>query len=422
MALNKELDQRLKSFDTIIIGGGPAGLFTALNCKGGKTLLLEKNPSPGKKLLISGSGRCNVTHVGEISEFLKHYGDNFKFLKTALQQFTNQDLVDFFKNRGLKTIIDKNGKVFPDTDNAADILQILIQECLRNNVTISNNDSVNSVEKSEGLFYVKTLNGKYSCRNLVITTGGNSYQATGSSGDGYQFAKKLGHAIVPPKPALTPVFIRDYSMAELSGVSLQQVPVYLYRENKKINETCGDIGFTHKGLSGPGILDFSRHIHSGDILKINLISENADVFRKLIIETTAKEGKITLQLFMRKYDLPKSLVKIILKELNIETDLNLANVLKNMRNQLVNSFCEYPFHVEKTGGFNIAMITKGGVSLSEISSKTMESKLVPHLYFAGEVMDIDGDTGGYNIQAAFSTAKLAATAINAGIDKPLSLV
>ena len=156
-------------------------------------------------------------------------------------------------------------------------------------------------------------------------------------------------------------------MAELSGVSLQQVTICLYRENRKINESRGDIGFTHKGLSGPGILDFSRHIHAGDILKINLIGENADDFRKSIIETTAKEGKITIQLFLRKYDLPKSLLKIILEQLNIEPGLNLANVQKSMRNQLVSSFCEYPFIVEKTGGFNIAMTTKGGVSLSEVS-------------------------------------------------------
>ena len=405
----------MKSFDTIIIGGGPAGLFTALNCRRGKTLLLEKNPSPGKKLLISGSGRCNVTHAGEISDFLNHYGENFKFLKTALRKFTNHDLVDFFNKRGLQTITDKNGKVFPDTDNAADILQILLHECRKNNVTIFNNNPVSSIEKAQDSFHVKTQDGEFTCRNLVIATGGNSYPATGSSGDGYQFAKKLGHAIVPPKPALTPVFIRDYSMAELSGVSLQDVPVYLYRENKKINEHRGDIGFTHKGLSGPGILDFSRHIHSDDILKINFIGENADDFRKSIIDTTAKEGKITIQLFLRKYDLPKSLVKIILQELNIQPELNLANIQKNMRNLLVISFCEYPFYIEKTGGFNMAMTTKGGVALTEVSSKTMESKLVPHLYFAGEVLDFDGDTGGYNIQAAFSTGLLAAGSINAGI-------
>ena len=406
----------MKLFDTIIIGGGPAGLFTALNCKGRSTLVLEKNPTPGKKLLISGSGRCNVTHVGDISDFLKHYGDNYKFLKVALQHFTNQDLVNFLKKRGLQTITDKNGKVFPDTGNAADILQILLHECRKNNVAIHNDNSVTSIKKTESLFHVKTQDSEFTCRNLVICTGGNSYPATGSTGDGYQFAKKLAHSIVPPKPALTPVFIRDFTMIELAGVSLQDKPIYLYRENKKINEHRGDIGFTHKGLSGPGILDFSRHIHAGDILKINFIGENADEFRKSFIETTAKEGKITLQLFLRKYDLPKSLVKIILQQLNIEPDHNLANVQKNMRNQLVSSFCEYPFYVEKTGGFNMAMTTKGGVSLPEVSPKTMESKLVPHLYFAGEVLDIDGDTGGYNIQAAFSTGHLAAISINARID------
>jgi predicted Rossmann fold flavoprotein len=406
----------LNSFDILIIGGGPAGLFTALNCTGRNTLVLEKNSTPGKKLLISGSGRCNVTHEGEISDFLKHYGENHKFLKTALRNFTNQDLIGFLKKKGLETMTDKNGKIFPDTGDAADILQILLRECRKNNVTIYNSSAVYSVKKSEGLFHVKTQDSEFTCHSLVISTGGNSYPETGSSGDGYQFAKMLGHAIIPPKPALTPVFIRGFTMAELAGVSLQNKSLYLYRENKKINEQRGDIGFTHKGLSGPGILDFSRHIHSGDVLKINLIDMNADEFRQSMIGASAKEGRITLQLFLRKYDLPRSLVKIILQELKIEPDLNLANVQKNMRNQLVSSFCEYPYCVEKTGGFNMAMTTKGGVSLSEVSSKTMESKLVPHLYFAGEVLDVDGDTGGYNIQAAFSTGKLAATAILARID------
>ena len=406
----------MKLFDTIIIGGGPAGLFAALNCRGRSTLVLEKNATPGNKLLISGSGRCNVTHEGDINDFLKHYGDNFKFLKTALRHFTNLDLIGFLEKRGLKTITDKNGKVFPETDNAADILQILLRECIKNSVTFCNSSAVASVEKTDGLFHVKTGDAEFGCRNLVISTGGNSYPTTGSTGDGYQFAKKLGHAIVPPKPALAPVFIRDYTMAELSGVSLQDKRLYLYRENKKMYEHRGDIGFTHKGLSGPGILDFSRHIHAGDILKINFINEHPDQFRHSIIETTAKEGRITLQLFLRKFDLPKSLVKIILQELKLEPDLNLANVQKEMRNQLVNSFCEYPFLVEKTGGFNMAMTTKGGVSLSGVSSKTMESKLVPRLYFAGEVLDFDGDTGGYNIQAAFSTGMLAAAAINTTTD------
>jgi predicted Rossmann fold flavoprotein len=236
----------------------------------------------------------------------------------------------------------------------------------------------------------------------VITTGGMSYPATGSTGDGYHFAKQLGHSIVPPKPSLSPVFIREYTMASISGVSVQNKLVYLYRGDKKIIEHRGDIGFTHKGLSGPGILDFSRHIVSGDILKVNFIDIRTDDFRNELIKVSEKEGKIAIQTYLKKFDLPRSLVLLILQSININPETRLAEITKIQRNQLVAVFCEFPFTVEKVGGFNMAMVTAGGVCLDEVNPKTMESKLVPGLFFAGEVLDIDGDTGGYNLQAAFS--------------------
>jgi predicted Rossmann fold flavoprotein len=406
----------LKEVDTIIIGAGPAGLFTAINLKQRETIVLEKNAIPGKKLLISGSGQCNYTHDGDISDFIKHYGDNSKFLKPALRSFSNHDLVEFFLEKGLRSITDKNGKIFPETLNANDILQILLAACRKNNVSIHTESNVLSVNKDIIGFRVTTTGNEYSCKRLVISTGGLSYPGTGSSGDGYHFAKQLGHSIVQPKPSLSPVFIRDFCMAELAGVSLQNVAVYLYRDNKKTGEHLGDIGFTHKGLSGPGILDFSRKMENNDLLKINFIGENAETFRKTFIETSMKEGKLTLQLFFRNYALPKSLMKIILQQLNIAPGLNLASITKEMRNQIVCAFCEYPFNIEKVGGFKIAMTTKGGVTLDEINSKTMESKQAKNLFFAGEVIDIDGDTGGYNIQAAFSTGYLAASAINSIAD------
>ena len=229
-----------------------------------------------------------------------------------------------------------------------------------------------------------------------------SYAATGSTGDGYHFAKQLGHTVVPPKPSLSPVFIRDYGMASISGVSVQDKIIYLYRANKKINEHLGDIGFTHKGLSGPGILDFSRHILSGDILKVNFIDLNMDNFRNELIRASEKEGKTAIQTYLRKFDLPRSLLLNILKSIEVEPEIRLADINKSQRIHLVSALCEFPFMVEKVGGFNTAMVTAGGVCLDEVYSKTMESKLVPGLYFAGEVLDIDGDTGGYNLQAAFS--------------------
>jgi len=398
----------LKTADIIIIGGGPAGLFTGIHCKSNKVILLEKNAAPGRKLLISGTGRCNITHDCKLSDFFDHYGQNHRFLKTALHSFTNNDLIQFFNTHGLETVVDKNGKVFPASQKAEDVLKALMKAVASNYTEVVCNQLITSIIKTETGFEIISNSGVFSSRFLVITTGGMSYPATGSTGDGYHFAKQLGHSIVPPKPSLSPVFIREYAMASISGVSVQNKLVYLYRGDKKISEHRGDIGFTHKGLSGPGILDFSRHIVSGDILKVNLIDMRTDDFRNELIDSSVTKGKTAIQTYLKQFDLPRSLVLLILESIKLDSETKLAEITKAQRNQLVASFCEFPFTVEKVGGFNMAMVTSGGVSLEEVNQKTMESKLVPGLYFAGEVLDIDGDTGGYNLQAAFSTGYLVA--------------
>lgn len=401
----------MKSADVLIIGAGPAGLFTAIHCKNRKVIVLEKNAAPGKKLLISGTGRCNLTHDCKLSDFFDHYGENHRFLKTALHHFTNNDLVRFFNEHGLETMVDKNGKVFPASQKASDVLQVLIDSCNRNKVEIACNQHVAEVQKTESGFEIQTNEDVFRSKFLVITTGGMSYPTTGSTGDGYHFAKQFGHSVIPPKPSLSPVFIRDYSMASISGASVQNKAVYLYRNNKKISEHRGDIGFTHKGLSGPGILDFSRHILSNDILKVNFLDKYPDEFRNEFIKATEKDGKTAIQTYLKKFDLPRSLVLLVLQSIKIEPETRLADSTKLNRNQVVAAFCEYPFIVEKVGGFNMAMVTAGGVSLEEVNPKTMESKLVPGLYFAGEVLDIDGDTGGYNLQAAFSMGYLVGKSV-----------
>lgn len=398
--------------NTIIIGGGPAGLFAGIHLKKREVILLEKNSSPGRKLLISGSGRCNLTHAGNNHEFLRHYGDHHHFLKNALMNFTNADLQDYFSSIGLKLTSDKNGKVFPLSDDAGEVLHMLVDLCLKNRVRIIPNQAVRSIEKMGEVFHIITSQDSYHCSNLLIATGGKSYPGTGSTGDGYTFAQMMGHTIIPPRPALTPVFIRDYPFAELAGVSLDETRISIYRNNKKVKEGKGDIGFTHKGLSGPGILDLSRFMESQDTLKVNLCGQDPDVFRKDYIETCASSGKIAIQTYLKKYPLPKSLLKKILAQLQIDPEINMAMIDKKARTRLTEALCEYPFFIEKMGGFSMAMTTAGGVALEEINPKTMQSRLVKNLYFAGEVLDIDGDTGGYNLQAAFSTGFLAARAVN----------
>jgi predicted Rossmann fold flavoprotein len=402
--------------DILIIGAGPAGLFTAICCEGLQVTLLEKMSSAGKKLLISGSGRCNLTHEGRLSDFFSHYGSNHRFLKTALHAFTPGDLIRFFGERGLDTVTDKNGKVFPETQKASDVLGVLLGACEQNGALIRTALAAQQAGRTETGFRVQTPAGTLEAGILVITTGGMSYPATGSTGDGYMLAKQLGHSIVPPKPSLSPVFIREYGMADLAGISVPEAVVSIYRDGRKLMSRKGDIGFTHRGLSGPGILDFSRFIHSGDVLKINFAGLNPDVLRQELTAARDTAGTTAIQTWLKKLGLPRSLTQHLLMKCGVGADTTLAALRKEERNAVVASFSECPFTVEKVGGFNTAMVTSGGVSLEEVNPKTMESRIVPGLFFAGEVLDIDGDTGGYNLQAAFSTAFVAAARIREILD------
>lgn len=401
-----------KTYQTIVIGGGPAGLFASAMIISGSTLLIEKKERFGLKLLISGSGQCNFTHRGQPADFLKHYGNNHRFLKKALYEFSNNDLVGFFAKEGLDSVEDKNGKIFPSSLKSSDILNILLRKCHEIGVTLLSGSPVTRVEHCEGWFLVITEAAVFRSRNLMIATGGLSYPSTGSSGDGYRFAEMLGHRIVKPKPALTPVTVRNYTMADLSGISLTDTEIQLYRNGKKTATHRGDIVFTLHGLSGPGIIDFSRYIEPGDLLKLNFANENSLSLNDRFIEDAASSGKTTVQAWLRPFNIPRNLLRRLLQIAGIEPDLPLAAVNKPCRNALITCLCECAFEVERTGGFKTAMATAGGVDLVEVSPQTMESKLVPNLYFAGEVLDIDGDTGGYNIQAAFSTAYMAAKSIN----------
>ncbi|MBK7031331.1 MAG: NAD(P)/FAD-dependent oxidoreductase [Bacteroidales bacterium] len=403
--------------DVIIIGAGPAGLFAASHITTGKVLILEKKKLPGRKLMIAGSGRCNLTHTGHISEFLGHYGDHSKFLRQALYAFTNLSLIDFFESRCLSTITDKNGKVFPSTERSADVLEVLLKECRKRKVTIQLDEAVTAIRKKADYFEVETAQQSYLCRYLLISTGGLSYPGTGCTGDGYDFARKLGHSIVTPKPALSPVIIKSYKFAEMAGVSLSSRPVSIYRGGKKIRERNGDIGFTHKGLTGPGILDFSRFMMNDDVLKINLINIQEQLLRDSIIKSAETAGKTLIQTFLKQFDIPRSLVKLVLLDQSIDEDTQLSELRKEQRNKLVSALCEYPFEIERIGGFKMAMVTTGGVNIAEISSQTMESKVCANLFFAGEVLDIDGDTGGYNLQASFSTAFTASETISRNMKK-----
>ena len=400
--------------ECIVIGAGPAGLFCAIHAAaiGCRVLLLEKNARPGAKLLLAGSGQCNITHDGEIRDFVTHYGDHGKFLKPAIMSFTNRDLTCFFRDRGLAMITEENGKIFPATRSSADVLEILLAECRKQGVTTRCNEPVTGIARSGESFEVTTSTATYRATRVVITTGGASYPKCGTTGDGYRLAAGLGQPITDIAPALAPLLIRPFPFAALAGISFEGMHFTVWREGKKVGDHTGDVLFTHLGLSGPGILDASRNIRPGDVIRLSFAGPmRREEFAADIAKRAAENTGWQVSTILAKYPIPERLNRKLLKLSGIEEDLKCAHFSANLRAALVTNCTEFPLTVAALGEYSVAMVTRGGVALEGVNQKTMESKIVPGLYFAGEVLDIDGDTGGYNLQAAFSTGFLAGTAI-----------
>ena len=406
----------MNKYDVIIIGGGPAGLFAAIMCAANqnkKIALLEKNKSCGRKLLMAGAGQCNITQAGDIEHFLTCYGTNAKFLKHALLSFQNKDLLDFFKQRGLEFMTTEKGKVFPKSLKSQDVLNILLDECKKRKVNICYETPVQSLVKEQELFYVQTSQGVYESPIVVVATGGLSYPHTGSTGEGLVWAKSFGHKIIPTKPALTPLKIKNYELSDMSGTSFEELPYTLWRNGKKIGSYQGDFLLTHTGVSGPGIINNSRFMQSGDVIKCNFVAaESIEEFRSNLTKKLNHGGKTLVKSIVRELNLTKRFADKVLELCEINDNLKCAELTKATRQKLLTTLTEYEMEVKELGGYHVAMVTTGGVSIKEISPKTMESKKVSNLYFIGEVLDIDGDTGGYNIQAAMSTAYIASQAIN----------
>lgn len=402
-------------YNTIIIGGGPAGLFAAqaLAKKQQRVLLLERNKGAGKKLLISGAGQCNFTHAGDIKDFFNCYDDKAKFLKKALLAFDNKKTMRFFEEAGVAYTIFPNNKVFPKSMKSMDILNALVVQCQKANVEMIYNELVSHISVYDEIFTVETSSGKrYFGNQVVIATGGKSYAHMGSDGTGYVLAQNLGHQIVEPRPALTDVRLDETTFKVISGVSVKKAHVTIWREQKKINSYVGDLLFTHKGLSGPAIINSSRWMRAGDVLHVNfLYPKSYETVKAYFASEVAQRGKEEIITFLKQFELPRTLCQVLCQRISLDEHTTCAEISKKQREALVDQLTRCPFTISHLGGFHIAMVTAGGVHLKEVNPTTMESRKQKGLYFIGEVLDVDGDTGGYNIQAAFSTAALCAESI-----------
>ena len=403
----------LKQYEIIIIGGGPAGLFSAImSAKSHKKIaVLEKNKSCGRKLLMTGAGKCNLTQAGQMTHFLECYGKNGKFLKPALLTYTNEDLLQFFQKRGMSFITQENGKIFPKSFKAIDVLNLLLIECEKLKIDVITDSDVQSIVKNELVFSIETCNETYLSQQVIVATGGMSYPHTGSTGDGQRFAKALGHKIAPMKPALTPLKIKNFTLVDLAGQSFKELTYTLWRQGKKLGTYQGDVLLTHTGVSGPGILNASRDMQSKDVIKLNFVGVNQEEIRSIFTKRLDTDGKTLVKTMIRELDLTRRFSDKILELAEIPEDLKCAELKKVQRQTLLTLLTEYEMEIKELGSYQMAMVTAGGISFKDINPKTMESRIVKGLYFIGEVVDIDGDTGGYNLQASYSMAYLAAKAL-----------
>lgn len=412
---NLEVQTLMKKI--IIIGGGAAGMMAAgraAEC-GTKVTLLEKTNSLGNKLLITGKDRCNFTNTAPLKEFISKFGKKGNFLYPAFYNFFNEDLIKFFKKLNVPSKEERGGRVFPQSDRSKDIQNALVHYVKKSGVEICLRKSVKEiVTEGKSICAVKTKDDEImECDRIILCTGGMSYPATGSTGDGYNIAQKLGHTIIQLRPALVPLDTAEKWVRELQGLTVKNVNVNAKDNNgKKICEEFGDMLFTHFGVSGPIILSMSKKI--GENLERSRVFLHIDLkpalnFEKLDLRIQSDFKKYSNKLFSNALDdlLPKSLIPVIVQLSSIPKDKVVHSITKQERLDLVKLLKSLRLEVSRTYPITAAIITNGGISLKEVDHHTMESKFIKGLYFAGEILDIDATTGGYNLQMAFSTGRLA---------------
>ena len=403
----------------VIIGGGAAGLMAAVIAgrEGAQVTLLEKMNYLGKKMGITGKGRCNVTNAAPMSEFIKNTPGNGKFLYGAYERFSNQDLLQLLNEAGLETKVERGGRVFPASDSALDVRNTFMKLLRSYGVDVHLEEAAQEIIVEDGrVAAVKTKNGTYPADAVLVATGGKSYPATGSTGDGYDLAGRLGHKVTDIRPSLVPIVTEEVWVKDLMGLSLRNVELSVVAKNKVQAKMFGEMMFTHFGITGPIVLSLSHTV--GKLMRkknIGTIGLDINLKPALSVEKMDKRLQKDFELYSKKQLinglkdlLPQRLIPLVIQLAGLDPHKPINQISKAERDSLVYILQHLPLTVKGLRPVEEAIVTAGGLSLKEFNPKTMESKLVPGLYGAGEVLDIDAFTGGYNLQAAFSTGYVAA--------------
>ncbi|MEG2290615.1 MAG: NAD(P)/FAD-dependent oxidoreductase [Clostridium sp.] len=393
----------------IVVGGGPAGIMAALSsAKNNEVILIERNDEIGKKLKLTGGGRCNITNNRPTEELFDKVVNNKKFLYSAFYTFSNTDLLDYFSKNNLEYKVEYDEKVYTKTDKADDVITVLKDDLMKNNVKIKYKTKVEDliIEDDEIKGIISSSGEKIYGDKVIVTTGGKSHPATGSDGSMYNILSKYGHKIKPLYPALIPLVIKEEFVKNLQGVSMKEVILSTKIKKKKI-EIQGDMIFTHFGISGPGVLKLSSYINealsSGEVeLSIDFLSDKSRDEISNVIKSNPNKSILN----NLKTILPQNFTKEIISLLNL-TETKIHDLKKVDENKLIDYIKEMKLTARETLTIKAAMVTRGGVDVKEINASTMESKVIKNLYFGGEVIDVDAETGGYNLQIAFSTGYLA---------------
>lgn len=408
----------------IVIGGGPAGMMAAITSAENKNnvILLEKMERLGRKLLITGKGRCNITSSLPIEDFISNTPGNGQFLYSCFKNYTNKDIIEFLKKEGLEVKEERGNRIFPVTDKSIDVLECFKKRLKELKVEIKYNTKVTEIIKKDNKFQIITENKiLYEAEKVILATGGKSYPLTGSTGDGYKLAKKLGHTVTEIKPSLVPLETYDKNICKkLQGLSLKNVKIELknIENNKTIYEDFGEMLFTHFGVSGPTILSSSAHLVR--YKKTEELIKNRKIILKIDFKPALSEEKLDERIlrdfselknkqFKNSLDklLPQKLIPVIIEKTKVDPNKKVNEITKQERKNLVKILKNFEIIISNFRPIEEAIITSGGINIKEINPKTMESKLVDGLYFAGEIIDVDSYTGGFNLQIAYSTGYIA---------------